>query len=206
MAIPNRQIGWSQESNLLWEITKQMDKLTKVVSASAAPVESYKVYTALLTQSGGDEPDTAVDGALTIGRTYLIQNNDGSGDFTNVGAPNNNIGTYFVATGTTPNSWGNAGQVSLGLNYGAPVVTVLENTIGNIYWTYDATGQYLANLTGAFPDGKTYQVIGNSRDIGSINRTDWINTNSVLVQTLLYSFTPDDDLLDRTPIEIRVYN
>jgi hypothetical protein len=34
MAIPNRQIGWSQESNLLWEITRQMDKLTKVVSTT----------------------------------------------------------------------------------------------------------------------------------------------------------------------------
>ena len=34
MAIPNRQIGWSQESNLLWEITKQMDRLTKVASTA----------------------------------------------------------------------------------------------------------------------------------------------------------------------------
>ena len=34
MAIPNRQIGWSQESNLLWEISRQMDQLTKVTSQS----------------------------------------------------------------------------------------------------------------------------------------------------------------------------
>lgn len=29
MAIPNRQIGWSQEANLLHEISKQLDRLTK---------------------------------------------------------------------------------------------------------------------------------------------------------------------------------
>lgn len=34
MAIPRKQIGWSQESNLLWEISNQMDKLTGVVSTS----------------------------------------------------------------------------------------------------------------------------------------------------------------------------
>ena len=34
MAIPSKQIGWSQESNLLWEISKQLDRLIKVVSAT----------------------------------------------------------------------------------------------------------------------------------------------------------------------------
>lgn len=32
MAILSKQIGWSQESNLLWELLKQMDYLTKVTS------------------------------------------------------------------------------------------------------------------------------------------------------------------------------
>ena len=27
MAIPNKQIGWSQENNLLWEISKELDKI-----------------------------------------------------------------------------------------------------------------------------------------------------------------------------------
>ena len=31
MAIQNRQIGWSQESNLLWQILKQINKLTSVI-------------------------------------------------------------------------------------------------------------------------------------------------------------------------------
>lgn len=30
MAIPSRQIGWGTEENLLWEIAKQLEQLTKV--------------------------------------------------------------------------------------------------------------------------------------------------------------------------------
>ena len=67
----------------------------------------YKVYTALLTQAGSASQVILPHGdPLTIGVTYLISFNDGSGDFTNVGAPNNNTGTLFVATGVTPTSWG----------------------------------------------------------------------------------------------------
>jgi N-acetylmuramoyl-L-alanine amidase len=29
MAIGNKQIGWSQEANLLWEIAKQLDAMLK---------------------------------------------------------------------------------------------------------------------------------------------------------------------------------
>lgn len=32
MGVPNKQIGWSQESNLLWQISKQLDELIKVTS------------------------------------------------------------------------------------------------------------------------------------------------------------------------------
>jgi hypothetical protein len=30
MAIPSREIGWSQKSNLLWQISKQLEYLIKV--------------------------------------------------------------------------------------------------------------------------------------------------------------------------------
>jgi hypothetical protein len=33
MAIPNKQIGWSQESNLLWQISKQLEQLIKVTAS-----------------------------------------------------------------------------------------------------------------------------------------------------------------------------
>jgi hypothetical protein len=31
MAIPSRQIGWGTEENLLWQISKQLETLTRVV-------------------------------------------------------------------------------------------------------------------------------------------------------------------------------
>ena len=35
MAIPNKQIGWSNESNLLWQIAKQLEYLAKVTATSS---------------------------------------------------------------------------------------------------------------------------------------------------------------------------
>lgn len=32
MGVPNRQIGWSQESNLLYQISKQLEQLIKITA------------------------------------------------------------------------------------------------------------------------------------------------------------------------------
>ena len=56
MAIGRKQIGWSQESSLLWEISRQMEKLSGVVANSS----KYKVYVALLTQVGENAPTAVV--------------------------------------------------------------------------------------------------------------------------------------------------
>jgi len=37
MAIPSRQIGWSTKSNLLWEISKQLERLTGVMGRNIVP-------------------------------------------------------------------------------------------------------------------------------------------------------------------------
>jgi hypothetical protein len=37
MAIGNKQIGWSQESNLLWEISKQLDDMTSIMCTGDCP-------------------------------------------------------------------------------------------------------------------------------------------------------------------------
>jgi hypothetical protein len=175
----------------------------------------YKVYTALLTQSGGDDPMSLDTGLLTIGATYYI-NNDSSGmDFTNVGSPNNNIGTSFVATGTTPNSWGSqqgTANATLQYNTAAPVVTVLENTIGNVWFTYGGDGQYNVKSNNLFTTNKTTFLTYLSFTGGAGDP----NSN-----ILFYSQCPSDyelglfsvnngtqvnDIITNTPIEIRVYN
>ena len=37
MAIGSKQIGWSNESNLLWEISKKLERLIQVVGSSTTP-------------------------------------------------------------------------------------------------------------------------------------------------------------------------
>ena len=49
--------------------------------------------------------DTVSSGELVVGLRYYILDNSGGADFTGVGAPDNNVATNFVATGTTP-TWG----------------------------------------------------------------------------------------------------
>lgn len=87
---------------------------------------------------------------------------------------------------------------------GAPVATVLQNTVGDIVWVRNSGGVYRGTLNGAFPLGKFWSVIsysGESVDITlSIER---INDNYFLI--LVNDGIGGDGALTNTPIEIRVY-
>jgi hypothetical protein len=164
---------------------------------------TYKVYTALLTQSGGDDLQSQQSGLLTVGVTYYIDDNASNPDFTNVGAPNNNVGTYFVATGTTPNSWGEA---TLNYNTGAPVVTVLENTIGNVWFTYNGVGNYRGVSDSLFTLNKTiiYSSIDQFQTISAdLSLTGTLNDSQIGYQTFISGTLTNDSV---GFIEIRVYN
>jgi hypothetical protein len=165
----------------------------------------YKVYTALLTQSGSSNVLNLNNSNLTIGVTYEIDNPFIGTDFTNVGAPNNLAGTKFVATGTIPNSWGTGG----GLNYdtGAPVVTVLENTLGNVWFTYDGTGLYSANSDAEFTVNKTVSFNSVSTDSGNPNfiTIQNNNVNNVTIKQFDSSGVGVNPITAAS-IEIRVYN
>jgi len=178
-------------------------------------LQPYKVYTALLTQSGGDDLQYISEGLLTVGVTYELLDEPFNGwDFTNVGAPNNVPGTKFVATGVTPNNWGTQtiGNNTLAYNTGAPVVTVLENTIGNVWFTYNSIGTYEILTNGLLTVNKTAFFISNIIPDAS---SPFIIEGRTYDNASLYisSFSPDglghiitDDVLLNTPIEIRVYN
>lgn len=190
-----------------------MQDVSDSVGGSILP---YKVFTALLTQSGGGGTSFISGGSLEIGQTYLIDN--AIGDFTNVGAPDNNFGTHFIATGTTPASWTGG---NLSYNSGAPVATVLENTIGNVWFEYVNVGEYNLKSTLLFTE-KTFIPNGTSIgrtifnptiiDDGS-GLTDGFgyfifkgDNNTVWVKTLAGPEIFENDKLIGTPIEIRVYN
>jgi len=179
---------------------------TKYITSSN---NTYKVYTALLTQNGGDDPFPQTSGDLVIGYTYEITDNLASDgwDFTNVGAPNNNVGTFFVATGITPNSWEDGYLLT---NSSAPSVTVLENTLGNIWFTYVDIGVYGVYSSDLFTLDKTALFIGSSfyGDPYGTNFTffRYNDINQLFIATKDGALSDADDYLYKTPIEIRVYN
>ena len=174
----------------------------------------YKVYTALLTQNGGDSDAGLIDNGIVVGVTYRITpyGNEIGVDFTNIGAPNNNAGTYFVATGITPNSWGINTNDSWVLQYntGAPVVTILENTIGDITWTYESVGTYYANSNNLFNSKiviSPYVYYNNEIDANvELTSNPNYNTNNILQFYCRSLNTGIDGQLSNVPIEIRVYN
>lgn len=78
--------------------------------------------------------NTAItSGTLTIDKAYRITVNT-TGVFTNVGAADNNVGTEFIATGTTPTGWGDGNLIHIGnlANYN-------EGGMSDDYW-YDNSG------------------------------------------------------------------
>jgi hypothetical protein len=166
----------------------------------------YKVFTALLTQSGGDNIVSTYNGgpSIIVGVTYTIADNNGNGwDFTNIGAPNNNIGTSFIATGTIPNNWGIDAQ--LDYNTGAPVATVLENTIGNVWFTYESLGGYGIKSNDLFINNKTFILYSPfSADNSDVTANVLFYKDSVNLINIVIG--DGNGFLSGTPIEIRVYN
>lgn len=90
----------------------------------------------------------------------------------------------------------------------APVATVLENTIGDIWWTYVDVGFYSVNSNGLFVTNKTYHNPVNYNLPNDITEgyTFIINDNNTLNLLVFQDGTTQDSSLVNTPIEIRVYN
>lgn len=240
--IITRQFGPNAKGSKL--SIEEMDENLLVLDAKAEHAEvvaqlalgksrPYLVYSALLTQSGTSNvvtldlgtayPDPPPPPNINKGVTYLIFKNSQNYDFTTIGAPNNSEGTYFVANQTLLLE-GVSGAI-LRYDEGAPVVTtVLENTIGNIWFTYgDEPGSYLINSDGLFIEGKTtvnppMYILTNYLEAPNFPQYDflyWRNTNEIGLKTLLSSNIGTwvgtngilgNNLATNTPIEIRVYN
>jgi hypothetical protein len=170
------------------------------------PEPPYKVYTALLTQSGDSNIlDLPLDlPQIEVGKTYLIVSTGVGEDWTLYGAINNNPGTRFVATGVA-----DVITSSLQLNTGAPVVKVLENTIGNIWFKINGYGDYNVNSSALFTASKLVVFFGPSNNDESTNSAITMEysatTNSVIPFRTFRDGSLVNDQLINTPIEIRVY-
>ena len=188
-----------------------VDSTGEFVTINELVPQPYKVYTALLAQSGGDNPDSISGdgGTLDIGYTYVISSNPDNYDLTIYGAPNNDSGTYFTCTNSVL-ALPYTDSLDIGINYGAPVVTVLENTIGNVWWTWQGKGLFWANSDSLFTRDKTLAFISQStaseRDVPVTAYTYGFGRNSVEIETYGSINEKSDGVLNKTPIEIRVYN
>jgi hypothetical protein len=199
-----RFIGFSDSVNLTERRSASVNAET--AGYTVDDIKGYQVYTALLTQSGKGAPLTTSRGELTVGVTYKLGTIEGKDDFTNVGAPTNESGISFVATGTMPANW--ESETILDYNTGAPVVTVLENTIGNIWFNYYKGGIYGINSDGLFTE-KTFMEVLNVTDINNNDSGNAFigvglleNDSQLTIQSV--ALTEGD--MYNTPIEIRVYN
>ena len=180
-------------------------------------VRPYKVYTALLTQSGGDGPSLGYgDEMFTIGVTYTITANPDNYDLTIYGAPDNNVGTSFVSNQTTVLPY--TTSLEFEYNTGAPVATVLENTLDeDITYLYNGVGYYsILTPNNTFTANKTYSVLQLWADEGASPRLGFIERASTTELSLILTDmngNPSDNLggpqnpvYFLTSIEIRVYN
>lgn len=177
------------------------------VFTSNAP--TYKVFTGLLTQLGGDDPQILVNvdnGNIVPGVTYNITNYQIGDDFTNVGAPSNANGVSFIATGTDAINW--AGTSELNYNNGTPVCTVLENTLGNVWFEYSNVGRYLLISNNLFIIEKTFisiQSQGNDNDTTNLSSSypATLSQINVLVNNSIGIPTNDSIYIS---FEVRIYN
>jgi hypothetical protein len=174
---------------------------------------TYKVYTALLTQSGSTNVITINSGGVVKGvtYTYLTGGNENI-DFSNVfpvdsgTTPNNMVAT----SSGIPNNWNG---VALTYDTGAPSVTVLENTLGNIWFSCGSLGEYGCNSNNLFPFDKTFINVGSvgSGDYSTsgdvpIVQISILSSNSFTIQNSTVDGIREDGMLWNTPIEIRLYN
>jgi hypothetical protein len=71
MAIPNKQIGWSNESNLLWEISKQLDTTINLMCTGPCPTTTTTSTTVFVkpfsgTIYWGEDANTACSQTIPI--------------------------------------------------------------------------------------------------------------------------------------------
>jgi hypothetical protein len=200
MAILSKQIGWSNESNLLWEILKKLNRLAGIITGLKP---KYKVFTALLSQNGSTPNYIPLsNGPLTIGVTYRITLVGEGTDFTVVGARNNDVNTYFIATGENA-IWGIDGELEYDVN-GTKAV-ILENTIGNDIFILNENSAsrifFIKSVYDRFPEQKTAIFHhGIVTDEGNYLVSYLSNINQITaicdIPSILYN----------QAIEIRVYN
>lgn len=111
-----------------------VDTIERKSAQANSPTDVYTVEEIRGFNTYAGMIDTSIieisDESLVEGNEYIIKVNDGSGDFTNVGAADNNVGTSFVATGTTPTDWGTPAAVLIDVDNSSASINPFFNSLG----------------------------------------------------------------------------
>lgn len=125
MAIANRQIGWSAKSNLLWQISKQLERLTQVMGPNKIRdlLNLFKLRVGF--NDGTFEAETCLDatlinldnvGLLDKASLIMTPNAYNTGVLYDI-VPNSNLGDMNVVRATTATRVNSEGLIeSVGLN------------------------------------------------------------------------------------------
>ena len=139
MAIPSQQIGWSQRAKLLWQISKQLENLTRVM---------YNRGTTTTTTTVAPTTSTTTTGAVyTIGQAAL----GGIIAYINGGGTSGTSGLVATtADVSTSAQWGCLGTLITGAD-GTAIGTGNQNTIDIMAGC--ATAGIAARLCGDLTEG-----------------------------------------------------
>jgi hypothetical protein len=197
-----------------------MDDVIETINAN----QPYKVFTALVSQTGDTNPNNLSAGPVQEGVTYRLSGVSSASDFSNVGGPGTGEAiddTYFIATSTaTPNDYGGGLLI---YDSAAPVAIILENTIGNIWIEYSSSGVYSIKSNDLFTLDKTFINGTSLANYSVFNQLVTVvsgedpgfrgyffnqdNSEEIILNTLKNSTQFDYDIITNpTCIEIRVYN
>jgi len=175
-------------------------------SGTIALESGTKQYKFLLSQSGGDDPQTATSGTLTQGVTYEIVAFETGDDFTPSGAPNNTIGTKWIANGVAP-TWGNGSE--LGWNNGAPVVNA--NFGLSDFWfeknivSESGTGFYYIKSNGNFVNLFMPIIQGFAQsDTTTFYYMQKVDNSTIRITTVDGGGDRVDGILMETPIQFEI--
>jgi len=188
----------------------------------------YKVFTALLSQDGVADSTKTVgnsDGGplkqvttFSKGATYVIDENPNNTDLSALGAPNSLVGTRFISTlDADLVAYGLDVDVVFSFNQAGIRAQVLDNTIGDVWFTYEGIGVYALRSDNLFTLEKTTTFNSTfynfaTESIVTLSTPSWETNTDGMIKLTAASMGNGplglNDGLMGTPVllEVRVYN
>lgn len=161
-----------------------------------------KSYVGLITQTGSH--NTVVwNTPLVIGNTYIVGFLQSPDDFSNVGYVENDV--PFVATGTTPTSWGQFASGVIEVNPSAsPSIEVIENTLGITLTAScrNSTSFFLNSNLPVFLQNKTLLSPAGCKNSYGIAGFGMVRLNDYQLVAPVFSL----GITEPFTVEIKVYN